>query len=129
MLQDEDGESVYANRPVSSELLHYSTVVFPSRAGSEIRGLSSLTANYAAVHHGSEHQTEGETEEAAIEEVQEEKVMDMDCVMMQNSAEEEVMYGNITQMIKSKEGKERDSEQLKHAEKAEDLYSQVKPRK
>ncbi|XP_053097817.1 myelin-associated glycoprotein-like [Pangasianodon hypophthalmus] len=33
--QEEDGESVFANKQVSSESLHYSTVVVPSRAANE----------------------------------------------------------------------------------------------
>ncbi|KAK3517989.1 hypothetical protein QTP70_030328 [Hemibagrus guttatus] len=57
--QKEGGESVYANKQVSSESLHYSTVMFPNRAGSEIKGTSSLTAEYATVDHSSKQQHEG----------------------------------------------------------------------
>ncbi|XP_058273174.1 myelin-associated glycoprotein-like isoform X2 [Hemibagrus wyckioides] len=60
--QEEGGESVYANKQVSSESLHYSTVMFPNRAGSGVRGTSSLTAEYATVNHGSKQQNEGITE-------------------------------------------------------------------
>lgn len=149
VLQEEDEESVYANKTVLSESLHYSTIKFPNREGSEIRGLSSLTAKYATIHHGAGPQSKGETGEAAIEEVQEENVMNMDSVMMQNSVEEEVTYGNIkhkptvkqTQVNldegddgskkskETKEAKERASEQLGHSDGAEGIYAQVKPRK
>lgn len=56
---------MYANRQVSSESLHYATVMFPQRAGSDIEGLTKV----------------------------------------------------------------RDTEELKHADGAEVLYAQVKPRK
>lgn len=140
---------MYVNKTDLSESLHYTTVKFLNRERSEIRSLSSLTAKYATVHHGSEHQTEGETGDAAIEEVQEEHVITMDSVMMQKSAEEEVMYGNIThqptmeqtlvnldkdedEKKKSKESQEakaRASEQLKHSDGAEGIYAQIQPRK
>lgn len=140
---------MYVNKTDLSESLHYTTVKFLNRERSEIRSLSSLTAKYATVHHGSEHQTEGETGDAAIEEVQEEHVITMDSVMMQKSAEEEVMYGNITHQPtmeqtlvnldkdedekkkskESQEAKERASEQLKHSDGAEGIYAQIQPRK
>ncbi|XP_053097574.1 uncharacterized protein LOC113531599 [Pangasianodon hypophthalmus] len=154
----EDEESVYANKTSllseslqseshQSESLHYSSVIFPNRAGSEIRGLSSLTDEYALIQHGSKQQTKGETGEAAFKEGQDENVIKLDRVMMQKSAEEEVMYGNITRQPKmetkanldkddkiekskeTKEAKERASEQLKHSDGAESIYAQVKPRK
>ncbi|KAF4079924.1 hypothetical protein AMELA_G00183890 [Ameiurus melas] len=84
----EDEEFVYSNKTVLSESLHYSTVVFPNGEGSEIRGLSKLTADYAVIRHSSEHLTEGGVSETAIEEVQE--------VMGTNMEQEEATYGNIT---------------------------------
>ncbi|KAM9468116.1 sialic acid-binding Ig-like lectin 5 [Clarias gariepinus] len=70
--QVKEEESVYANNPVSSELLHYSTVMFPSIAGRDIKGVSSLTADYATVHHGYKQQnkegiTESKTKDRATE--------------------------------------------------------------
>ncbi|KAK3517433.1 hypothetical protein QTP70_010677 [Hemibagrus guttatus] len=90
--QEEDEDCVYANKTDLSESLHYSTVVFPNGAEREIRGLSKLTAEYATIHHSSQ----GETGEAAPDEVQEENLMNMDSVVKPNSGEEEVTYGNIT---------------------------------
>ncbi|XP_053506611.1 uncharacterized protein LOC128623536 [Ictalurus furcatus] len=124
----EDEESVYANKTVLSESLHYSTVVFPNGDGSEIRGLSKLTADYAIIHHSSEHLTEGGVTEPAIEEVQEENGTNME--------QEEATYGNITRPlmmeqthldleedgnngIKPSQIQERDSAQLIHSDKAD----------
>lgn len=74
---------------VLSASLHYSNVVFPNRAGGEIRGLSKLTTDYAIIHHGSEQQIEG----GGREEVQEENRTKMNSEKL---PEEEVTYGNIT---------------------------------
>lgn len=57
--QEDDGESVYANRQVTSESLHYSSVMFTKRAGSEMKGFSSLTDEYATVQHSSKQQNKG----------------------------------------------------------------------
>lgn len=65
--QEEDGDFVNTNRQASSETLHYTTVVFPGRAGSEIKGTSSLTAEYASVHHGSKPQNKGGMTETGAE--------------------------------------------------------------
>lgn len=126
--QVEDEESVYANKTVLSESLHYSTVVFPNGDGSEIRGLSKLTDDYAIIRHSSEHLTEGRVTEPAIEEVQEENGTNME--------QEEATYGNITRPlmmeqthldleedgnngIKPSQIQERDSAQLIHSDKAD----------
>ncbi|XP_053506608.1 sialic acid-binding Ig-like lectin 13 [Ictalurus furcatus] len=143
----EDEESVYANKTVLSESLHYSTVVFPRGDGGEIRGLSKLTADYAIIHHSSEHQTEGGVTEPTIEEDQEENGTKTNSEKKQ---EEEVTYGNITRqptmeqtqladddddddeikyIKETKEAKERDKEQHKHSEEAEGLYAQIQPNK
>lgn len=73
--------------------------------------------------------------------------MNMDSVMMQNSAEEEATYGNIThqptpeqtqvnlneddehkhEIIKAKKAKQGNTKQLKHSEEAEAVYAQVNP--
>ncbi|XP_058273154.1 B-cell receptor CD22-like [Hemibagrus wyckioides] len=90
--QEEDEDSVYANRTDLSESLHYSTVVFPNGEGSEIRGVSKLTAEYATIYQISE----GETGETATDQVQEENLINMDSVAKPELAEEEVTYGNIT---------------------------------
>ncbi|XP_060745745.1 B-cell receptor CD22-like isoform X2 [Tachysurus vachellii] len=66
--QEEGGESVYANKQVSSESLHYSTVMFPNRAGSEIKGTSSLTAEYSTVRHGSKQKNEKRNTETEAKE-------------------------------------------------------------
>lgn len=67
--------------------------MFPNGDGSEIRGLSKLTADYAIIHHGSKQRTKGGVTETASEEVQEENGINIDGEKMQ---EEEVPYGNIT---------------------------------
>lgn len=84
---------MYTNKTVLSESLHYSNVVFPNRAGSEVRGLSKLTTDYASIHHGSEQQIEGGATETASEKVQEENVTKTNSEKL---PEEEVTYGNIT---------------------------------
>lgn len=69
---------MYVNRKPSSESLHYSTVTFPSKAGSEIRGRSSLTAEYATVHHGSEQQNKGGIIESEANKNDTEQIKDSD---------------------------------------------------
>ncbi|XP_053364123.1 B-cell receptor CD22-like isoform X4 [Clarias gariepinus] len=136
----EDGESVYVNRTDLSGSLQYSTAVVPHGTGNDIRGVSSV------------RETVGGTGEAALEEVKETSLINMDSIMMQNSAEEEVLYGNITRQTeikqtqvsldkndgkvedddeirKSKEKEEAEgkaSEQLKESDGAECIYAQVK---
>ncbi|KAI5624587.1 hypothetical protein C0J50_15850 [Silurus asotus] len=65
--QEADGECVYENKQVSSESLHYSTIMFQNRAGNEIRGLSSHT-DYATVHHDSQIHNQGGDSETMAEE-------------------------------------------------------------
>ncbi|KAF7693739.1 hypothetical protein HF521_007492 [Silurus meridionalis] len=65
--QEADGECVYENKQVSSESLHYSTIMFQNRAGNEIRGLSSHT-DYATVHHDSQLHNQGGDSETMAEE-------------------------------------------------------------
>lgn len=151
--QEDDEESVHANETFLSESLHYSTLMFPNGAGSEIRGLSKLTAVYAIVHHSSEQQTETGVTETAVEKVQEENKINSEEIQV-----EEVTYGNITRQpmeqlefatnndnnddfnnhhdddgnnkIKytkeTKEATEKDTEQHKHLKEAEDLHAFVK---
>ncbi|XP_058273168.1 myelin-associated glycoprotein-like [Hemibagrus wyckioides] len=131
--QEEDEDSVYANKTVLSESLHYSTIVFPNGAGSEIRGLSKLTAEYANIGHASNHQTMEGATGSAFKEVQEENNINTDSEKM---CEEEVTYGNITRQpmmeqtpsdlgengnneIKQLQIEERDSEHLKQSDEAE----------
>ncbi|XP_053097831.1 myelin-associated glycoprotein isoform X2 [Pangasianodon hypophthalmus] len=85
--QEEDGESVYANKQVSSESLHYSTVVFPNRDGSEIKGISSLTTEYATVHHGSKQQNKGGITETEAKE--------RDIEHLKQSDGAEVLYAQV----------------------------------
>ncbi|XP_053365083.1 myelin-associated glycoprotein-like [Clarias gariepinus] len=54
--EKEEVQSVYVNRQDLSDLLHYSTIKFSSRAECDIKGASSLTAEYASVYHGSKQQ-------------------------------------------------------------------------
>ncbi|XP_047659950.1 uncharacterized protein LOC125139588 [Tachysurus fulvidraco] len=91
--QEEDEESVYMNKTMLSESLHYSTVVFPNGAGSEIRGLSALTTDYATIRHSSEQHTEGGATGPVIKEVQEENQTKSNS---KEEEEEEVTYGNLT---------------------------------
>ncbi|XP_046728651.1 uncharacterized protein LOC124400868 [Silurus meridionalis] len=91
--QEDDDQCANKNAAGSSELI-YSIFVFPNGDGSEIRGLSSLTAEYATINYGSdmEHQPEGGDTETAMEEVQEENKNNIDS----KNTHEEVIYGNIT---------------------------------
>ncbi|KAM9468094.1 sialoadhesin-like isoform 2-T4 [Clarias gariepinus] len=91
--QEEGDYSVYVDKTDLEELLNYSTIVFPNGDGSEIRGLSKLTADYATIHHNSEQHTDRVATEAATAGVKEENGTNVDSEMMQ---EEEATYGNIT---------------------------------
>ncbi|XP_047659908.1 B-cell receptor CD22-like isoform X4 [Tachysurus fulvidraco] len=92
--QEEDEESVYMNKTMLSESLHYSTVEFANGAGSEIRGLSALTTDYATISHSSEQHTEGGATGPVIKEVQEENQTKSNS--KEEEEEEEVTYGNLT---------------------------------
>lgn len=78
---------MYANKQVSSESLHYSTVMFPNRAGSGVKGTSSLTAEYATVNHGSKQQNEGRKIEGITE------TKERDKEQLEHS--DEVLYSQI----------------------------------
>ncbi|XP_053506547.1 sialic acid-binding Ig-like lectin 14 isoform X2 [Ictalurus furcatus] len=85
--QEEEGESVYANRRVSSESLHYSTVRFPNRTANENTDLPSLTADYATVHHGSKQQDNRRMTKTEVKE--------KDSEQIKHSDGDEVLYAQV----------------------------------
>ncbi|XP_053506545.1 myelin-associated glycoprotein isoform X2 [Ictalurus furcatus] len=85
--QEEEGESVYANRRVSSESLHYSTVRFPNRTANENTDLPSLTADYATVHHGSKQQDNRRMTKTEVKE--------RDSEQIKHSDGDEVLYAQV----------------------------------
>ncbi|XP_036432870.1 sialic acid-binding Ig-like lectin 5 [Colossoma macropomum] len=102
--QDEqEEESVYANKNILSpnlDILHYSTIYFPNaeKGSGEIRGLSSLTPDYAAIHHSSREDPERETTEAENSAATEEEQIKPETVSGEEiiqPANEETTYGNI----------------------------------
>ncbi|KAF5887153.1 YEATS domain-containing protein 4, partial [Clarias magur] len=99
----EDEESVYVNRAGLSGSPQSSTAAAPHGEGNDIRGVSSDNAFYNTVHHCSGQQTEGGIREAALEEVKETSLINMDGAMMQTSAEEEALYGNVTRQPELKQ--------------------------
>ncbi|KAF4079926.1 hypothetical protein AMELA_G00183940, partial [Ameiurus melas] len=86
--QEEEGESVYANRRVSSESLHYSTVRFPNRTANENTDPPSLTADYATVHHGSKPQDNRGMTKTKVKKRHSEQIK-------QSGPEPEVLYAQV----------------------------------
>lgn len=78
---------MYANRRVSSESLHYSTVRFPNRTANENTDLPSLTADYATVHHGSKQQDNRRMTKTEVKE--------RDSEQIKHSDGDEVLYAQV----------------------------------
>ncbi|XP_072530184.1 B-cell receptor CD22-like [Salminus brasiliensis] len=135
--QDDEEESLNCNKSSklalshrNPDILHYSTISFPNgeEGSGEIRGLSSLTPEYATVQHGYREQCEGETAEDVVAEDKETKAYEM-----VQPSEEEVTYGNIVRhkaalpdVDVSVNLEQTKPEQLTPSAEAEGLYAEVK---
>ncbi|XP_036431241.1 sialic acid-binding Ig-like lectin 10 [Colossoma macropomum] len=156
--EEEEVESIYANKNMLSstsklplirnnpDSLHYSTIYFPNgKEGSgEIRGLSSLTPEYATIRQSSRKDPERETTEAQNSAATEEEQTKPETVSGEEiiqPANEETTYGNIVRHKtpqsdldpgvekEQSETKPTDPEQLTDVDGAEGVYAQVKHQK
>ncbi|KAI4897129.1 hypothetical protein NFI96_010324 [Prochilodus magdalenae] len=149
--EEEEGESLYANKNMISpehgnalnnpDNLHYSTINFlnDEERSSEVRGLSSLTPNYATIQHSSRQNPERETIETGNSTATEKPTkLDMaGAKEIVQPTKEEATYGNIIHNktsqsnladavnMEQSETKPTDQEDLAEAKKAESIYAQV----
>ncbi|XP_062853301.1 myelin-associated glycoprotein-like [Trichomycterus rosablanca] len=136
LCQEYDSDSLYANKTVSSDSLHYSSINFPNGSGTQIRGLSTLTEEYATVQN---HPDQGAAKPEPLAKTGTKNQVNMD---RKESPEEEATYGNIVRHqktdpacpgldvvagIQDEQKNGSDPDQLEHSDAPEGLYAQVKP--
>ncbi|CAM4561987.1 unnamed protein product [Leuciscus chuanchicus] len=97
-----DGECVYGNKdmlsavtPRSPESLHYSTIDFTNAepASEEIRGASSLTEEYAEIHHHSAGDA------ASATDLKEDQSPQDSSAKIPDMSSEDTIYGNMTRRL------------------------------